>query len=138
MSTDVQPVTIQGQAIQPTHVSAPHSFSAHDFFNVVRDVVSSGVIYHTEDAVKAALDAINEYEGHVVPPSDANVVKSETDAAPLEDVTQRRPSNAPPIPAPSSGAPQIDYTQLARALVQAGAFAQQEEGSPSPEESDGK
>lgn len=119
-STDVTPVSGQvvSAPIDPTHVSAPHSFSAHDFFNVLRTVVKNTNAFVNESDKLAALNVIQDYESHIVPPSDQNVVVSEDDAAPVEDVSQRTPPMVG-IPAPAAAAPAIDYNQLARALVQA-------------------
>lgn len=113
------------QPVDPTHVSAPHSFSAHDFFNVIRNLVQNGPAYVEETAKLDALNAITDYESHVVPKTDQNVVVAEDDAAPVEDVSQRTPFPVGAVPAAPAG-PAIDYNQLARALVQ----AQAEQNAP--------
>lgn len=119
MSTDVAPV-IQGRVerpLVPSHVSQPGSFPAHDFFNVVRTLVRNSRLHNQSD-VEGALAAIDAYEYHVIPAPDREVVKSENDLAPIEDVSKRHaPSSvaAPPVPA----GPAIDYDLLARAMVRA-------------------
>jgi hypothetical protein len=120
-----QPLAIQGNVVEPSHISQPHSFAAHDFFNTVRDLVHR-TPYHNESERDAALNSIGSYEKHVTG-SDAAYVLDEGDRAPVEDVSQRRP----PSGLPSTVAPgaTIDYAKLAAAIVaaqQAQAQAQQQ------------
>lgn len=133
-SSDVVPAnTVQGEVIQPSHATRGVSAPAHAFFNVLRDILTRGNVYHAEDQIKAGLDAVDAYENQVVPQGDRPHVVQEGDRASLEDVTLRRAPGGPVIPATPAGAPAIDYHQLAAALVQAGAFPAADATAAEPE-----
>lgn len=108
------PAVYQGNVIEPAHISQAHSFPARDFFNVIRDVVHKS-LYHNENDRLAALSAIDGYEKHVIPAADQAYVVGESDRAPVEDVTLRKPATAPLAAAGQA----IDYARLAAAIVAA-------------------
>jgi hypothetical protein len=109
------PLALQGAVIEPGHVSAPHSYAAHDFFTLIKDLVHlSG--FHSESQVLAAMNVVDGYEKHVTG-ADARYVASESDRGPVEDVTLRVPPMAGVMPL--APAQQIDYARLAAAIVAA-------------------
>lgn len=123
-------LVLQGQVdqpIQPTRIAAAHASPAHEFFNVVRDLVATGT-YHTENERLSALDAVSRYETHVVTPGDLRQVASENDRAPYEDVSKRIPPNpaqvSPVLP------PGIDYSRLAAAIAAHMQAAQEAPAAP--------
>jgi hypothetical protein len=122
------PALIQGSVVQPDYVSQPHSYSAHDFFNVMRSLLHL-FPFHTELERDAAFNAVAAYEKHVIG-SDFSHVTGEDDVAPREDVALRRaPSSTLPAQAPGQN---IDYGRLAAAIVQAQLKAQEEAKAPAP------
>ena len=110
------PALLQGNVLEPAHISQPVSYPAHDFFNLVRTLVHKAG-FHTEAEVLKALEAVTAFEKHIVPAVDQRHVLAETDHAPVEDVSQRvPPRNGLPAVAPGA---QIDYARLAAAIVAA-------------------
>jgi hypothetical protein len=108
---------IPGSVVEPSHVSQPHSYAARDFFNTMRDLVLKVPGFHNESDVQKALATIDGYEKHVTGADQAYVV-SESDRAPVEDVSLRVPPQAGlPVLAPAQA---IDYARLAAAIVAAG------------------
>ena len=109
------PAVLQGSVVEPSHVSQPHSYSARDFFNTVRTLISAHQ-YHNEQDRLTALGTVDAYEKHVTG-ADAPHVVSEGDRAPIEDVSLRTPptQGLPPV----AVAQQIDYARLAAAIVAA-------------------
>lgn len=109
------PAVYEGSVVEPSHVSQPHSYDAHDFFSTVRDLIHKAG-YHNENDLQAALRTVDNYEKHVVK-GDGPYVLSEGDRAAYEDVTLRTPPTAGlPQLAPAQ---QIDYARLAAAIVAA-------------------
>jgi hypothetical protein len=118
------PSAIQSAGVlTPTAVVDAHSTAAHDFFNVMRDVVRGARIYFDESTLGQALDVIDIFEKRYIKPEMHRLVVKETDAAKREDVSQRIPPRTGYAPPPAV-APQIDYNLLARAILQAQAEAQ--------------
>lgn len=108
-----------GEVVQPSHISQPHSYAAHDFFNTIRDLLHL-VQFHNEEQRLSALRTVTDYEKHVTGP-DAAYVVSEGDRAATEDVRLRvPPMTGLPAVAPTA---QIDYARLAAAIVAAQAAA---------------
>lgn len=114
-------LTGTAEAISPTRIAAPSASPAHQFFNVVRDLIKR-TTYHTEGEALDALSAVSAYEKQVITAGDLRQVSTDNDPAPVEDVSQRK--------APNQAAPQhtavapIDYNQLAAALIAAQQAAQ--------------
>jgi hypothetical protein len=119
-----QPALLSGNVVEPSHISQPHSFAAHDFFGTIRDVIHKVPGYHTEAERESALATVAAYEKHVTGP-DAAYVVSETDRAPSEDVSLRRPPGG--LPATAAPGAVIDYAKLAAAIVAAQAAAAQQQ-----------
>lgn len=118
---------VQGEVLSPSAVSDPISFAAHDFTNVLRNIVkNSPVAFKSEADVLAALNAIDAFEKRLIPSKDHSMVAAETDHAPWEDVSQRTPPQVGGLV--PSNVPQIDYGALARAIIQ----AQQEQQASAP------
>lgn len=135
-------VAVQGEVIKPARTSVSGaSFPAHSFFNVLRDIVRKGGVYHAEEDVRLAVEAITKYESHVVDAKDQSMVLSEDDIAPIEDVSKRRPPNAVGF-VPGRNDP-IDYERLARMMlaIQAEqshqAKLQQAQSEPEPDQEQG-
>jgi hypothetical protein len=111
----VAPHTIPGEIVTPDAVLDPKSVPAHNFFNVMRDLIGM-TPYHTEGQKNKALDAVDAFENRFVPVQDRQHVLTETDPAGREDVSLRPvPANSG-FPAPVAG-PAIDYNRLAAAIV---------------------
>jgi hypothetical protein len=108
------PHTIPGEIVTPDAVLDPKSIPAHDFFNVMRDIVHR-TTYHHESEKNAALDAVDAFESRFVPVQDRKYVQLETDYAGREDVSQRTPPQVGTLPVPAG--PAIDYNRLAAAIV---------------------
>jgi len=107
---------LKGEVVQPDYVSQPHSYAARDFFNTLRDLMHR-VTYHDESQREAALSTVDQYEKHVIGASDLRQLVSETDRAPVEDVSKRVPASGNlPQTAPAQN---IDYARLAAAIVAA-------------------
>jgi hypothetical protein len=112
------PAILQGsvEPVQPTRMAAASASPAHQFLNVVRDLVAKAG-YHNENEVLAAHRAIDAYERQVISASDLRQVASDNDRAPYEDVSRRpAPSMALPAAVLPAG---IDYDKLAAALMAA-------------------
>lgn len=124
------PAVYQGEVVEPSHVSAPHSYAAHDFFNTIRDLLHQAK-FHNEQQLLNALSTVDGYEKHVTGP-DARYVVSDGDRAAMEDVGLRIPPTAGlPQLAPAQ---QIDYARLAAAIVAAQAAAKADtHAQPVPE-----
>jgi hypothetical protein len=118
---------IQGTVVPAPHVSAPHSYAARDFFETIRDLIHRAG-FHNESEVQSAISAVDGYEKHVIG-GDLPHVASETDRAPVEDVTLRVPLQ-PGLPAVAP-AQAIDYARLAAAIVAAQAAQAASGGVPS-------
>lgn len=113
-------------AITATQVMDPISMAAHKFGNTLRHLIlNTHGVFKTEGAMRDALDAITAFETHLIPPRDRNLVRSDTDMAPVEDVTKRVPPRGATPPQPPG--PAIDYAALAQALI-----AAQEANNPAP------
>jgi hypothetical protein len=110
--------TIQGDVVAPSAVVGPLAFPAHNFLNVIRDVIHRGNVYHSEDDLKSALATVDDFERRFISNDHQHVV-GEDDAAPHEDVSARIPPRGGYAPVPST-APVIDYNKLAAALMAAG------------------
>lgn len=126
MSTDVSPV-IPGQVVNPTAVTqSGASGPAHEFFGVIKQLIHFAGFHNQQDVINA-VNAVDAYEKHVVPPSDLRAVNTEGEPAPVEDVSQRRPPTPAGVIAAQAPGQQIDYAKLAAAIVAAQA---QQEGNP--------
>jgi hypothetical protein len=122
------PALLQGTVVQPDYVSQPHSYSAHDFFNVMRSLLHL-FPFHTETERDNAFNAVAAYEKHVVG-NDYSHVVGEDDVAAREDVSLRRaPSSSLPVSAPAQN---IDYARLAAAIVAAQKAQAGEPAAPAP------
>lgn len=122
------PAVYQGEVVQPTHISQPHSYAAHDFFNTIRDLLHL-VQFHNESQRLAALQTVTDYEKHVTGP-DSAWVASDADRAAYEDVRLRvPPQTGLPALAPAQ---QIDYARLAAAIVAAQAAQKTDTHDPTP------
>jgi hypothetical protein len=121
--TTSQPV--QGSVITPTGSIAAASVTAHDFFNVLRQVVTASPAFTSEADLLKAVTALTSHEKQTVAQSDQRQVLRETDLAPVEDVSKRVAANNG-LPAPVATGPAIDYGKLAQAIV----AAQQEQANP--------
>jgi hypothetical protein len=121
------PAVISGNVVEPAHISQPHSYAAHDFFNVIRDIVHQ-FPHHNEADKLAARTAVDAYEKHVTGP-DSSYVKADSDRAVTEDVSLRvGPNSTLPVLAPAQA---IDYARLAAAIVAASAAQAQALGGGS-------
>lgn len=109
------PHTIPGEVVTPDAVLDPKSVPAHNFFNVLRDLVHR-TTYHDEGQKHAALDALDAFEQRFVPVQDRKYVVLDTDYAGREDVSKRIPPQVGTTPVPVAG-PAIDYNRLAAAIV---------------------
>jgi len=126
---------IPGQVITPAAVLDPVSMPAHAFCNVIRDLISKvPAVYASETAKHAAMDAVDAFEKRLVPLQDRIYVVSEADPAGREDVTKRIAPQTGYAPVPVG--PQIDYAQLAQAILAAQRAAMEEmQPAPSPDPS---
>lgn len=115
------PQVVQGSVVPATVVSAsaiidPLVKPAHAFFDVVRELVHR-IGYHNEADLSAALDVVDTFEKRYLRENHQHVVSDDNLAA-REDVTQRVPPRGgtynPPV-----NIPQIDYAQLAQAILAA-------------------
>lgn len=109
---------LQGEVLTPDAVVDPIAFPAHDFFNVIKDVIHRASVFHDEDDLKKAMNAVDVFEKRFLK-NDHQHVTSEDDRAPHEDVSQRIPPQTGAVTVPA-GAPAIDYNKLAQALMAAG------------------
>jgi hypothetical protein len=109
--------------VTPTAIVDAHSTAAHDFFNVVRDLVKGARVYFDESTLGQALNVVDTFERRYIKPEMHRLVTKDTDDAKREDVTERIPPRTGYAPVPAA-APQIDYNLLARAIIQAQAEAQ--------------
>lgn len=111
----VAPLQVQA-GITPTDMINPRSLSAHRFLNVLKDVTRASGAYAVEQDLHDALAHIDAYGKHVIDPADHHKVRSEEDAAPVEDVRLRvAPGAIRAMPVPAGGP--IDYQALAAAIV---------------------
>lgn len=125
MSTDVSPV-IPGQVVNPTAVTqSGASGPAHDFFGVIKQLIHFSGFHNQQDVINA-VNAVDAYEKHVVPPGDMRSLNTEGEPAPVEDVAQRRPPSPAGIITQQTQGQQIDYARLAAAIV---AAQQNQEGN---------
>lgn len=109
--------TVQSSVVSPTRTIPKEPYSSHGFFNVIRDIVHRGNVYHSEVDQNAALDAIDKHEQHQLAENLPYVI-SDTDRAGREDVTLRTPPGGAVLP--NAVATQgIDYDKLAAAIVRA-------------------
>lgn len=114
---------IPGQVVQPAAIVKPHVTATHNFFNLLRDMVTHSAFYKTEEEIRQAIGTVTAYEKHLLNPAERAQAVTEDDRAPMEDVSQRvaPSSTAAVVPA---GTPAIDYAQLAQAIIAAQAAAQ--------------
>jgi hypothetical protein len=117
----------QGSVLEPSATVDGHSFAAHDYFNMIRQLIDGSTAFRTEDARLKAHEIALKFEKHTVKPADQKHVVSETDVAPIEDVRLRKPPAGFPV-APTVVGPPIDYALLAQAIV----AAQQQQAAVAP------
>ena len=123
---------VQGSVIEPTHSISPKTAAARSIANVLKTVVTSMHVYPSEGDMLNALRDIDSFAKAFADGELRHAVQ-EHDAAPVEDVSLRKPpAGAAPVPVPAN-MPQIDYAKLAAAMV-AAQQAQREQETPTVHE----
>lgn len=114
MNSPVIQGRVEPDALVPQVYTQPGSIAAREFFNTMRHLVRRAGAYHSETELSSALASVDAFERAQIPVGDRARVVAETDPAPYEDVSLRRPP-VNGLPVATSGS--IDYAQLARAIV---------------------
>jgi hypothetical protein len=109
---------IQAEVSQPTAIADAKQSAFYKLGEILKQIVTSVPhAYKSEDQMLAVLNDIDAMVKAHVPNSAMNALNDGTRRATIEDVTLRiAPNTSYSIPAST---PQIDYMQLARAMVRA-------------------
>jgi hypothetical protein len=108
-----------GEVIQPTRVSTRSDRAdtiVHTFVTIVEALVRNSPAFKSEEEVLTALRNLSDYRKHVVSGPLSSVVQ-EGEIAPVEDVSLREPPGGRAAPAPSQPYANLDYRELARAML---------------------
>lgn len=111
---DVAPQT---PTLYPTAVSGPQSAAIHGLGEVLKTIIHSSHYFPTENQVDAAMAAVDKWVNTSVKSHELGAILTGEERAPKEDVTKRIPPGGP-MPTAQVG-PQIDYRQLAEAIIAA-------------------
>ena len=112
-STQVDPVV---PTLYPTSVSGPQSAAVHALGEVLKTLIHNSHFFPTENAVDSAMSAVDKWVSTSVKSSELGAILTGNERAAKEDVTKRIPPGGPNMVAVG---PQIDYRQLAEAIIAA-------------------
>lgn len=123
---------LQGSVIEPSQTISPKTAAARSLGNVLKTVITSSHVFRDEGEMLNALKSVEDFV-RVHSDGDHSKAVREDDPAPREDVSLRKPP-AGSVPAVPANVPQIDYAQLAAALVAAQRAQSEQDAKPEPEQ----
>ena len=113
---EMKTVTTSTPTLYPTSVSGPQSAAIHGLGEVLKTMIHNSHYFATENQIDSAMSAVDKWVTTSVKSHELGAILTGEERAAKEDVTKRIP---PGGPMPTAVGPQIDYRQLAEAIIAA-------------------